>query len=641
MSHTFSNSTFYDGSEISQRSMTLPRRHHRRNLSSESTFLISSRDCSPIRRRSPICYGGSLPRSTHSIPGRSPKRTPLNKQIMDEKNRALAKSGDIYKSTISSQVNGNHLEQQPMQPQQRYQPNRTMYSGPSSFESGKASLITSGPSSFDSGNKSLSLSLSRGSGHSSLDSHSSASTVATSSKLPNSPRSSARHKTIKSNGTSTSKTATGTNGLKSTSFDEPKINEGAMGMQNSNSNNSITLQVTNNSNGGSMLPNTKIFVQNSPVRSVITFENGKMVENSNVFIINNENTINAKGETLASRKTIVSSPATKSATTSPLKQQNISSPRKGSLDKQRSLSSGKENYFSENDELASETGDSLSMISETSPDSSLLPYADDDVEDENMVLVVERPSRSNMDCKFPKINNDMPMNNRKLSLQIPSPATSNQGVTYNNMLKNHYNEQTNAIISPLLQNNHKLNLFTYDQQTKHTVEQCHNSMGSMGNLKFDKKINSNCDLKNLLLNSNPTINSDSLHNIFHKNIITVGSEPNLTINKYNHIDNKQTFLNCLKITEKPHEKEENLKTPTQASLVEVASAPVQGLYNFPSLTDLSFNFTSLHAQKIMKGVSSINSIDTLVELDISKPNNHSNSNPINSPSTVCTDFGMV
>ncbi|CAO1326984.1 unnamed protein product [Diamesa hyperborea] len=645
LSQTLSN-YYGDGSEISQRSMTLPRRHHRRNLSSESTFLISSRDCSPIRRRSPaICYGGSLPRSTHSIPGRSPKRTPLNKQIIDEKNRALAKSGEIYqnKSAISNQG----TEREPVQQNQRFPPSRNQYSGPSSLESGKASssLAASGPSSIDSGNKSLSLS--RNSGHSSLDSHGSVSTVATNSQsqtgtMHNSPKSSPKHRALKSSGTSTPKvtTSTSTNGVKSTSFDDSAEHNQAMGMPSSNSNGSITLQVTNNNNG-SMLPNTKIYVQNSPVRTSITFENGKLLENSNVFIINNETTTNAKGETLANRKTIINNPPA-----SPLKQQN-QQVGKRPLEKQRSLGVGKENYFSENEEVASETGDSLSMISETSPDSSFIPYADE--EDENDVHVQNGESH-----KFTKtFKNDTSMNNRKLSLQIGSPTTANAGqtsngqngkVVYNNMLKNHYNQQTNAIISPIIQNNHKMNLFSYDQNQQSLHNQHANNVGSMGhlgNLKLDKKINSNCDLKNLLLNSNPTINSDSLLNIFHKNIITVGSEPNLiTINKQS--DNKQKILNCLKNSQDNSPDDSlNAKTPTIGDNNHMTSNGQ--LYNFPSLTDLSFNFTSLHAQKILKGGkgSINNSIDTLVELDINKPNNHRSNSNLSPSTTVCTDLGMV
>lgn len=584
--------SYYDGSEISQRSLTLPRRHHRRNLSSESTFLISSRDCSPIRRRSPaICYGGSLPRSTHSIPGRSPKRTPLNKQIIDEKNRTLAKSGEIYNKSSLTGPNEQPLNQ-------RFQLNRNNYSGPSSLESGKtSSLVTSGPSSIDSGNKSLSLS--RNSGHSSLDSaHGSAATVA---QTHGSPKNSARHKLIKSSGTSTSKvsavtTSTSSNGIKSTSFDE---SSSAM-MPNSNSSGSITLQVTNNNNCTG-LPNTKIFVQNSPVRTSITFENGKFIENSNVYVINNETTTNSKGEVIASRKTLMSP-------SSPLKQQNQSTLRRS--DKPRSFGNGKENFFSENDEAASETGDSLSMISETSPESSLIPFVDDDI--------IEPDSRRQNNVQSPEShkytkNIDESMNNRKLSLQMGSPEKM-----YNNMLKNHYNQQTNASVSPVIHNNNdKMNLFSYENSPQ---------AGSVGNLKSEK---TSCNF----LNSNPTINSDSLLNIFHKNIIAVGSEPNLiTLNKQ-YDNSKQKINNCIR--ESPGVSDE--KTPTS----EARQEP-NGLYSFPSLTDLSFNFTSLHAQKILKGGTSVNnSIDTLVELDISKPINHKSNSNLSPSATICTDFGMV
>lgn len=325
-----------------------------------------------------------------------------------------------------------------------------------------------------------------------------------------------------------------------------------------------------------------------------------------MFVINNETTTNSKGEVIASRKTLMNSPS------SPLKQQNQQMIRR---DKQRAFGNGKENFFSENDEAASETGDSLSMISETSPDSSLIPFADDDV--------VEADSRRQNNVQSPEShkytkNLDDSMNNRKLSLQIGSPERSGNAMVYNNMLKNHYNQQTNAIISPVMQNNNnKMNSFSYENSLQ---------AGSVGNLKAEK---SSCNF----LNSNPTINSDSLLNIFHKNIITVGSEPNLiTMNKQND-SSKQKINNCIK--DSPPSSDE--KTPTS----EMKQEP-NGLYNFPSLTDLSFNFTSLHAQKILKGGMSVNnSIDTLVELDINKPINHKSNSNLSPSSTVCTDFGMV
>lgn len=540
---------------------------------------------------------------------------------------------------------------------QRYQPSRSNYSGPSSLESGKtSSLVTSGPSSIDSGNKSLSLS--RNSGHSSLDSsHGSASTVAQSQSthLLNSPRSSPKHRLIKSSGmtasSSSSKvtTSTSASGIKSTSFDEPGSAEKGI-MPNSNSSGSITLQVTNNAHGCSGLPNTKIFVQNSPIHTSITFENGKFMENSNVFVINNETTTNAKGEIIASRKSLLSN---SSPSTSPLKQQNqqnhslFKRPQAESKQQQQQRSSassstltlGKENCFSENDEAASETGDSLSMISETSPDSSLIPYVDDDVTDDGDS---RRPNsvQSPENCQSRAFRNNFnlsdasSMNNRKFSLPLGSSsststnASSNNTMVYNNMLKNHYNQQTNAIISPVYQHNNKRNLFSYEQQQQQPNVY---HAGSVGNLKTDnKQINSDCDLKNALLNSNPTINSDSLFNIFQKNIIAVGSEPNLIAMKQN--DMKQKINNCVKDVAGADEKTPTLDMKHDSN----------GLYNFPSLTDLSFNFTSLHAQKILKGGLSVNnSIDTLVELDINKSNSHKSNTNLSPSATICTDFGMV
>lgn len=337
-------------------------------------------------------------------------------------------------------------------------------------------------------------------------------------------------------------------------------------------------------------------------------------------MINNETTTNSKGEVIASRKSIMNgSPLKVNRPHADIKQQQ----QQQSSRNCSNSSSNKENCFSENDEAASETGDSLSMISETSPDSSLIPYVDDDSIDDgdsrrqNNVQSpetnVHRFTRNNIHSDIDRLE----MNNRKLSLQIGSPMTdknsTGSSMIYNNILKNHYNQQTNAIISPVYQHN-KMNLFEQSQQPQQH-ENLHASAGNL--LKDNKQINSNCDLKNSLLNSNPTINSDSLLNIFHKNIMAVGSEPNLISMKQNNKIN-----NCVK--------EE--MTPTYDE---------NGLINFPSLTDLSFNFTSLHAQKILKGGLSVNnSIDTLVELDINKSNNKSNTN-LSPSSTICTDFGMV
>lgn len=607
IAHTLSNSTFYDGSELSHRSSTLPRRH-RRHLSSESTFVISSRDCSPIRRRSPVYSNGSLPRSTHSIPATSTQsktqRTIPNKHIINEQNRLTAKSGEIYRSprklgTLDNRITNDRLF-------------RTLNSGPSSMESGKTSMLNSGPSSIDSGK----VSYSRNSGHSSFESHASASTVTTnqsptrSTYFNGSPKFSPKHQQL-----GTSKLATEpinrmrmaiahTNGTPRRVLDEiPVLGKPPPGVPNSNSNSSITLQVTTSNE--SNIPNTKIFVQNSPVRSVITLENGKLAENSNVYIINNETTTNAHGDII---KRSISKQTTSARASSKVDKEN-------------------EFCFSET-EAASETGDSLSFISETSPESSMMPTTSPE----------PRPNDLLETSKFTKnINNDATMNNgRKFSLPISN--TSNN-IVYKNVLK------TVPDASPVSPLNNK-NRFMLDDHHDKQDTIYENMAGSVGNLRFiekmEKKLNSNCDLKNMQyessgnlskLNSNPAINSESIAHMLQKNMIAMGSEPNLAINS--NSDCKQKVIG-----DKSVEKQGVVDRRYSVSKENGLSTPSE-LYNFPSLTDLSFNFTSLAAQKILQGVS-INSIDTLVELNMAQEKQQNNVNGGTAPPpAICTDYGMV
>lgn len=573
-SQTFSKSTFYNDAEIRHRSSTLPRRH-RRHMSSDSTFVISSRDCSPIRRRSPVYCSGSLPRSTNSIPAVTTQtkvqRTHPNKHIINEQNRS------------------NY---------------RLINSGPSSYESGKASVL-SGISSID--DEKL---YSRTSGHSSLESHPSISTIATtktgtrSTYTTNgtiSPNFSLKHQMIKSKLTMDSSTRTKSTGISTSSvptrsdditaspliFGKPPI-----GIPSSNSNSSITLQVTTSNE--SQIPNTKIFVQNSPIRSVITLENGKLLDNSNVYIINNETTASGNGDII--KQTI--------------SKHNLPAKSRGSskLDKENEL------LFSEN-EVASETGDSFSL-SEISPETSEFPTPTPDPFTLDSIEI----------CKNVKnVNNDATMNNgRKYSL----PISNTKNIVYKNMLKN-VNDITPT--SPL---NNK-NVLTFDEMVVEKIEtlnlERNTIAGSVGNLRFfeknEKIINSNCDLKVspyesncghlTKLNSNPAINTDSIAQILSKNVTAVGSEPNLALNSNGDCKQK------MNIVDKSNEKRDDL-------------------YNFPSLSDLSFNFTSLAAQKILKGVS-INSIDTLVELNMAQEKQQNNVSATNTtqPQAIRTDYGMV
>lgn len=533
---------------------------------------------------------------------------------MNEQNRMTAKSSEIYRSPKKVGPLDNRLSVD-----RHY---RTLNSGPSSYESGKASIL-SGPSSFDSNEK---VSYSRTSGHSSLDSHASASTIATNkmSSLANrssyfngngSPKFSPKHQLAKSKLTLDSpcrmkSTATITTPTPTKRHDELPVRGKpplGIGIPNSNSNSSITLQVTTSNE--SNIPNTKIFVQNSPVRSVITLENGKLTENSNVYIINNETTTNGNGELI---KRTISKQQSSPAKAKPSKR-----------DKENELA------FSETD-FASEMGDSLSFISETSPESSIMPTPTP----EPML------SDSLENSKFTKnVNNDATMNNgRKFSLPIANTSTTNN-IVYKNVLKN-VNDASPT--SPL----YNSKMFALDEMSAEKLEivaEPASPVGSVANLRYIEKNEKflNCDLKgpqfetNGKLNSNPAINTDSIAHMLHKNMMAVGSEPNLAINSNN--DSKQKLL-----AEKSLEKESmDRRFSVTKENGTSTNGPTNELYTFPSLSDLSFNFTSLAAQKILQGVS-INSIDTLVELNMAqeKQQNNVTSAPAQ-PQAICTDYGMV
>ncbi|EDV39780.1 uncharacterized protein Dana_GF10189 [Drosophila ananassae] len=647
VAHTLSNSTFYDGSELSQRSSTLPRRH-RRHMSSESTFLISSRDCSPIRRRSPVYCSSSLPRSTQSIPATTAKtnhssrlghgsvhgsvtptppktaqKSVIGKHIFES---SPSRSATLKATAAKRQTDGLIINS--------CLDNKATYrslqsSGPSSLESCKTSMLASGPSSIDSGKVSFSQ---KTSGHSSLDSQCSTNTAVVappsssggSSRsillLNGSPRGTPRHQAMRARVAEAQaqaqrqRASTPSRILEEMSYAPGNSNQG--GVSTSNSNNSITLQVTT-SNGNQSIPSTKIFVQNSPVRSVITLENGKMLENSNVFIINNETMTNEKGEiikkTLSKQTSSPAGAAAPAATSTPVKPETVS-----------------EQPLSET-EANSETCDSISFISECSP--------------ENTCPVEAAPDTPSYDGgKYAKnTNNDATMNNsRKLCLQLAN------GIAYkNNVLKNESQPNSPSAEQPL--------------KLAALAKQDFEIAGSVGNLHFyeknskdltEKLMNSSSDLKNLCYESvcqlqKCSMNGDelALAHLLHKSSNPLGSEPNLALKDLANdksID-KEAIDRRLSLT----------KESLEQGMGNVLTAGNEELYNFPSLTDLSFNFTSLAARKILQGVS-LNSIDTLVELNMaaaaaaaavanSAQEKQQNNQPAAAAPTasVCTDFGMV
>jgi hypothetical protein len=615
-------SSYYDGSEISNRSSTLPRRH-KRHLSTESGLAGSVHyDHSPVRHSSPS--SGSLPRSTLS-------RSSTHKTILDHFGSPQRNSDPKLRDSPSGSLrrvdysNSDHV---------------MSTSGPSSLESTTTHRtprkdIKNGHSEQNSPIKRNYTSGS--SGHSSLESHISDRTLKPSpshsnaqsnpglsraqslvkvQSLQSSPKSLHKYRTkppivggeTVKNGKSTSprsspknfpstpkKPATPLHKTLGSKVETPSTTM----LASSNSNNSITLKVTTNTitqNGGGT--NTKVYVQNSPVRSVITFENGKVTEasnGSNIYIINDDRQVVSVSQNGVSNQT-------------------PKNPTETSFDV--CVEKNKQKY-----------------------------------QEPEPIKVQENKFNKN------SINDTGMNNNRKLSLQIGG-ATNNNSFIYKNQLNN-TNEVASNPTSPAIHNNiHNVEATTNSNPSTPT-KSYDNIIGSLGSLRYQKNslssantgmqpnINSNSELKSVdllkkaaalqMLNGLPNVNnrmsSDSIANLLTKAIdqkpAVLGSEPNLALKNQEQIKDINTSvekLNCLENKQKRY------------SLSQESKKENQDFYNFPSLSDLSFNFTSLAAQKILKGVS-INSVDTLVELNMAANNTEKQNN--RDVAAVCTDFGLV
>lgn len=369
----------------------------------------------------------------------------------------------------------------------------------------------------------------------------------------------------------------------------------------SNSNNSITLKVTTNTmtqNGSST--NTKVYVQNSPARSVITFENGKITETTkNVCIIKDD------------RNTI----------TVPL---------------------AEEEKVPDN---------LLKDVMESTDDD--VPKTQDESFSSEEYLANNEPIKV-QETKFNKnvINDTSMNNNRKLSLQLTNPPS---GLSYKNQLKNPVETVSNPA-TPAIHNN----ILSFDSMASSDptpTKSFDNLVGSIGNLRYyeknstngmlgsQNKLNSNSDLKSVDLlkkaaalhslngkstsqnkiNSDCSVNKSSEHKI--------GSEPNLA---FKNQDSQHCIIKDINSSIEKLNIVENNDGQKRYSLSHDPKNDSE-LFNFPSLNDLSFNFTSLAAQKILKGVS-INSVDTLVELNMAANGNEKQNN---CDVTMCTDFGLV
>lgn len=409
-------------------------------------------------------------------------------------------------------------------------------SGPSSIESQSTKTICSqntagsGPSSLESHRTVISRQ--HNSGPSSLDSQS---TITDYKANRKSPKSSPRRK-------------------------EPKPKSQSITPTKMSHSNSFTLQVTTNQNGSNYISNgpnatttatinsgaggnTKIYVQNSPVRSVITFENGQA--DPNVVIINGTEASPTKVPETVDKTNVDSQDFRKY-------QKNCNTTQQQQT----------QNY-----------------------DDSNLNNSKDPVvagsEDKNETM----------------------NNSRKLSLQL----TPRDGLSYKNFLKNVPSSSCNQFSSnsnpgsPIINGFRDFTKNSFGSNPPSPTKSFDNIGGSIGNMYYDKYLADSKTAIEKSYDNGLQASTNSISNkIVEKN--TLGSEPNLS---------------C-KIAESKTLTRENSRD-----------------YQFPSLTDLSFNFTSLAAQKILKGVS-INSIDTLVELNMA-----ANAEKQNNCDVVHTDFGLV
>lgn len=603
-----------DGSEISQQSSTLPRRH-RRHISSESTFMIWSRDCSPVRRHSPHYSSGSLPRSIHS--GHSKSKIRLQSRSPAEES---ARAQERHR--LDEKI--NHEREKHFRSMQQ--------SGPSSLESGKTSVM-SGPSSIDSGKNSSSRTTSY---MSSLDSNGTPSLRSSSRRLPS-----------------------GHNGATSTSLDQymPSIIASSM------SNNSITLQVTTSNAGGgggvvggntsnnadqissgncigrigspatsmshrnrsladsassssSGSNSTKIYVQNSPARSIITLENGKLADNANVLIINKNETIAGNNHKEVIQLNSMPSRSNSGVTQLPLETQfnHVNGDCYVMFRDDRDTNGGREEGVnrSPNDPQRSATTSQRYGLGEgTEP-----------------VVINNKLNNMSLNDQMDATSSN---NHRKLSLQgSASSFSGNPNLSYKNLLRQNSDRQSVTVAQ-----SQKMNLLDTDNYYtgvpvgagSANVNQGSGSVGCLGadtaataplaivgdplkqlntaksysqnKLNAGGSFNDSLSASNNYLSNLKSLNSiDSLATIYQKSnsLMTVGSEPNLM----------ELKVGAEKLNNHKNDKLNNMIPRKGINLTKTELDPAvtgsEDMYDFPSLTDLSFN--SLAALKILQELNS-------------------------------------
>lgn len=542
------------------RPATLPRRHYRQ-LSTDLTYSIS-RENSPVSKKMNHTYVPcTLPRnslankklSKSRDSSRKTSRSSLSKQynepqtienppsIVNNSNRNCDNNSSSSTSKTSQKANKTDggMDSSPDPNHMKSLDN----SGPSSIESHKSSKtessFTSGPSSLES-HKTV---INRSDTTSVLPSSSSTTTESTPILETKSLRRIPYNKSSSSMKTKTKSRPTMTNQASTTTTSSPLSHSNSFTLQvttnqgvsklNNNHPNATTTTTINGETGSS----TKIYVQNSPIRSVITFENNTQSEdrNPNLVIIND--TERAAKEN-----------------------HNDNNHNKYPMKNTNQCKEANQNLNNSRDILTSNNNGEI-------------------IEQKNTTM----------------------NNSRKLSLQLPS----RDGLNFKNLIKNvsstnsHHHNQFASISNPDSPNTVHANSF-HELSTK-TPTSVYNStppsptisLASVGNIYIKNEVGSKSSLMGF----------ESLDKLEKNNIL--GSEPNISYKE----DYNSGFANT----------KDNRD---------------QQFPSLNSLNDLTFNFTSLAAQKILKGVG-LNSVDTLVELNMT-----ANLDKQNNCDVVHTDFGL-
>ncbi|XP_019757329.2 uncharacterized protein LOC109535775 isoform X2 [Dendroctonus ponderosae] len=284
-------SAYLETCEISARSASLPR-HHRRQLSSDVTLptsLTASRENSPLSRFPSSYSSSTLPRK-HGLRSRDSSRKASRSSLgrpSSNSTEAKAEAGPAKDKSSANSPKPDSANGEQYKTSQKH----TAYEASESAGSASpikhlSSIDNSGPSSIES-HKSSRTGSSLTSGPSSLESHKTViNRNATTDLIKPDGKSLKRQlkKDVKRTKvlTKTNGTTAGMNHSNSFTL-EVTTKQNGVTIGNTNATATATIN-TGNAAGG----NTKIYVQNSPVRSVITFENGRESHNPNVVVINGD-----------------------------------------------------------------------------------------------------------------------------------------------------------------------------------------------------------------------------------------------------------------------------------------------------------------------------------------------------------------